>query len=833
MSVNIGEGDAPVAPNFGLIEQAGAHRGNAAQIAGQSDAATLSFLGDMGSKAYQAYQYNKASTEATKTMNELYAPEQGWIGATAYQAKAALGEHQSFVGPMEPKQYQEFVETKNALIAQMITPQEAASRMAADMRRMIASNPGAAQSIRAAYQQHSGHSDWDLREYQRATDLSAADAAGKAARAQQDRFFESEAKDVLVPMGDGGFRGLMPSEVKAMYGANDFSGPVGTAYLMHKRMQNNEQQKKDLDNVAAINKERGTSTSSPNIQKIDLDLDTGLTKVYGAIATMQPMLSQNNSTMMGEVSALRNSVEQSFNTAIVKATAERQAALAEGKPWSTAAANEYKEYITKLEQRRKAMLDTVMEGPKSMMDARKILAESANASAQEIAARAKYLEPLLKFTSDQEKTLLLSESGRQQILAGKHSQFKEGGQVYLMAKAIDDEVKALTTNNPAMRAQAQSSAQAMEQSMEAYRKVMGALSPEAARQELAHINDRDRKLLATAANTVATNVHKQVAAGTDAQGTKFVPSNEHVNNLFVSADNFTDAKESLTSLDSVLKSGNLKSALGDRYDAYAGNVATRSATWLFGGGETYLPSRVRSMMLSGTELAVKDGVVSIKSMGDTAVQTRVRLANDVEKINTLISIHSQTTGTPANEVAQRFMERLNNMSPKEYNRMVAFREKQVEPLINAGKAFYGQMEKRAEELEDIRKPRENNYLNLTNAGKEGKERFARFGSADEATDAYLKQIDRYISGATTGKPLTTVEDIVGTWNNEKEKGSMSKANYLKIVMEKAGLAPDEKIDTPAEKATLLWAMQFAESGKEVQTLNRIKLRASMQRQNAS
>lgn len=115
--------------------------------------------------------------------------------------------------------------------------------------------------------------------------------------------------------------------------------------------------------------------------------------------------------------------------------------------------------------------------------------------------------------------------------------------------------------------------------------------------------------------------------------------------------------------------------------------------------------------------------------------------------------------------------------------------------------------------------RGNNFLNLRVPGKTD---FQSFKTPEEAVSAYSTQLDRYISGKTTGKALTTVGDIVGTWNNEKESGSMSKANYLKVIEEKIGLGAGEAINTPAEKAQLIWAMQFAESGKEKMSLASIR-----------
>lgn len=118
-------------------------------------------------------------------------------------------------------------------------------------------------------------------------------------------------------------------------------------------------------------------------------------------------------------------------------------------------------------------------------------------------------------------------------------------------------------------------------------------------------------------------------------------------------------------------------------------------------------------------------------------------------------------------------------------------------------------------------PASGNFLNLR---KPGSAEFQSFKNTGDAVSAYSNQLDRYAQGKTTGTPLQTVSSIVGTWNNEAEKGSMKNADYVRIVAQRSGLDPNAKLDltNPDVKARLIYGMQFAEQGKEVVPLNQIR-----------
>jgi|SRR5687768_8744306 len=108
------------------------------------------------------------------------------------------------------------------------------------------------------------------------------------------------------------------------------------------------------------------------------------------------------------------------------------------------------------------------------------------------------------------------------------------------------------------------------------------------------------------------------------------------------------------------------------------------------------------------------------------------------------------------------------------------------------------------------KPNATNPLNLTIPGKVGK--FQSFDNVEEGIRAASVQLDRYFTGKTTGKTLQTVSDIAGLWNNENEKGSSSKKDYVATIVKHSGLDPEAKLDltNPSVKADLIYGMAKAE-----------------------
>lgn len=89
--------------------------------------------------------------------------------------------------------------------------------------------------------------------------------------------------------------------------------------------------------------------------------------------------------------------------------------------------------------------------------------------------------------------------------------------------------------------------------------------------------------------------------------------------------------------------------------------------------------------------------------------------------------------------------------------------------------------------------------------------FQSFATPEEGVSAISHQLDRYASGATTGKPLTTIRQIVSTWAPPSENDT----NALIARAEKVtGFGADQQLDVadPATKAKLIEATIRNEQG---------------------
>jgi hypothetical protein len=87
----------------------------------------------------------------------------------------------------------------------------------------------------------------------------------------------------------------------------------------------------------------------------------------------------------------------------------------------------------------------------------------------------------------------------------------------------------------------------------------------------------------------------------------------------------------------------------------------------------------------------------------------------------------------------------------------------------------------------------------------------QFPTPEAGINGIVHQLDRYVSGATTGKPLTTLNQIISTWAPPHE-------NNTKLLIDRAsqimGVGPDQPLDwnNPDVKARLVEAMIRNEQG---------------------
>lgn len=92
-------------------------------------------------------------------------------------------------------------------------------------------------------------------------------------------------------------------------------------------------------------------------------------------------------------------------------------------------------------------------------------------------------------------------------------------------------------------------------------------------------------------------------------------------------------------------------------------------------------------------------------------------------------------------------------------------------------------------------------------------RFAKFETEQAGWQAFHSQLQRYMDGKTTGKPLTTVKDIIGTWSPQADPSNQSGStnNYIQAVSTDLGVDAAEQL-SPADIPRLAAAMSRVETG---------------------
>lgn len=90
-------------------------------------------------------------------------------------------------------------------------------------------------------------------------------------------------------------------------------------------------------------------------------------------------------------------------------------------------------------------------------------------------------------------------------------------------------------------------------------------------------------------------------------------------------------------------------------------------------------------------------------------------------------------------------------------------------------------------------------------------RFAEYPDAETGIAAMAKQLSRYYTGATTGKPLRNVQDIISTWAPGNENNTSA---YIKDVSQRLGVSPTDDLDLrdPAMMTSLASAIIHHENG---------------------
>jgi hypothetical protein len=201
MSQSLAGAPEPVAPNFGLLEQAGAFRGKAAEIEGQANAATINAIGATGKAAYEGYVESEASKLAANVTEGLNTPT--FIGPVAAKHNEQVQQLEEaraagrLVGEPTPELIKEWhsraQQISEAAAGKVFSQREAQSRLATEMRELISKHPSQAARIREVYNAYTGISDWNTREIQGALTAKAAEDEAAKRRA---RLLEADAKNI-------------------------------------------------------------------------------------------------------------------------------------------------------------------------------------------------------------------------------------------------------------------------------------------------------------------------------------------------------------------------------------------------------------------------------------------------------------------------------------------------------------------------------------------------------------------------------------------------------------------------------------------------------------
>ncbi len=175
MAKDMGQPTETKAAPTSLIEQAGAYEGRAAELDGIKTAEAITHYTKQGKAAYEGWVESEAAKAATAITDKLNTPE--FMGPEAYQAnknaieaqdalKLSFAAEQS-AGPVDPAVVQEYKDAAQRVVqakeAGTLSQGQATAHLAMEMRRLIASNPAEAASIRKVFNVYTGRGDWDVR----------------------------------------------------------------------------------------------------------------------------------------------------------------------------------------------------------------------------------------------------------------------------------------------------------------------------------------------------------------------------------------------------------------------------------------------------------------------------------------------------------------------------------------------------------------------------------------------------------------------------------------------------------------------------------------------
>lgn len=225
------------------------------------------------------------------------------------------------------------------------------------------------------------------------------------------------------------------------------------------------------------------------------------------------------------------------------------------------------------------------------------------------------------------------------------------------------------------------------------------------------------------------------------------------------------------------------------------------------GGDKYV---VKTNTQPNLETGEPGGTVQVFDLNGNPVPAEVLNKIDVQssaKALTDLSVARAAAGTQLNvEVMNQQMRILNDLGAA-----YGGSQRPLQGASSGGGSSGG----------NSRAERNNNPGNIEDIGQfknfpgyKGTDgRFAIFDSPEAGQKAFENQLQRYMEGKTTGQPLTSVSEIIGTWSPQadptNQKGSTN--NYAAYVAKKLGVDPTQPL-TPAQIPQLAAAMAEFESG---------------------
>jgi hypothetical protein len=821
MSQDLGQAPDPQTANGGLLAAAGASRGKAAEIAGQVKAETIDFLGKTGAAAYQGYQYVSAAQDAKEVMSSLNSPT--WLGEGANKALESKRKLDA-MHPDDPARgdVQWAADIDNAAKQGVLTQPQAQARLAQQMRERIAANPGAAATIRKAFEDYSGRSNWDVMDMQNAF---ATDDRAKAAQAAELQWAKEVSKDLFIPaVGVDGKTGMIQATPQQVIEARaSQSGATWSAMLVKGSGDYAQQQIKSYDAVDAHNNKLGIKSATPKIQSADAELQHQVNVLAIEASKLTPS-SMSPVELTSSMSAFKNKTEQVFQNNIEKLTAAQLSATTE------AERSAYKAEILKVEERKRTFIADIATKEGSYIKFAEFLSNKDKAGAEEMKTRLDYFSTILNMGfADGERDLLKSQTGRQAILNNKA--MPEDHPHKQMARAMQSSVEAAISGQPAMVEAAkreQDRLHAIGTKANAIIRHLNSPEQNAAADALLSANGAEAEQTKQAVQTINSSATQTLTEATKAftEGQKKMDtSDKDVNTLVANSQVFADSSKELGAMVAAYKTGTIDATLSVRKEEFNKNVATRAITWLMSDGDSYYASRTNATLMGNKLMLDSNGNIVLKnaSKGDFSVQ--VMLSDTLKRVNMLTELHSTASGADRKVLAQQFVDKTNALPA--YDRSMAAQNARANAEIprDIGKLLYkipgyAQLDQATRTIVDEAikgfptskknaEGRDNNFLNLREVGKD---EFRSFPTKVTAVNQYSSQIDRYIAGKTDGVKRTSVEQIVSLWNNEKEAGSMSTKGYLEIIKKKAGLSPNDQITSAEDKAKLMYGMQFAEGG---------------------